>query len=90
MSLKPVTYGMVYQGRRQKRNYPAVKIRVDIFKDEPGIFSRLVKIFQVRPQKNPHVFLRPDNFFFDGGCYGGGPFFRQYGIDFHDAGVTQR
>ena len=38
MSLKPVTYGMVYQGRRQKKNYPAVKIRVDIFKDEPGIF----------------------------------------------------
>ena len=38
MSLKPVTYGMVYQGRRQTKNYPAVKIRVDIFEDEPGNF----------------------------------------------------
>ena len=26
-------------------------------------FSRLVKIFQVRPQNYPHVFLRPDNSF---------------------------
>ena len=38
MSLKPVTYVMVYQGRLQKKDYPAVKIRVEIFKDERGIF----------------------------------------------------
>ena len=26
-------------GSASKENYPAVKIRVDIFKDEPGFFS---------------------------------------------------
>ena len=38
MSLKPVTYGMVYQGRRQKKNYTALKIIVDIFNDLTGNF----------------------------------------------------
>ena len=31
--------------RRQKKNYPAVKIRVDFFEDEPGKFSPTGKKF---------------------------------------------
>ena len=54
---------MVYQGRRQKKKYPAVKIRVDIFKDKPGIFFPVGENFPGSSSKNPHVFLRPDNFF---------------------------
>ena len=34
----PVTFGMVYQGRRQKKKYPAVKIHPGKFEDEPGKF----------------------------------------------------
>ena len=38
LSLGPVTFGMVYQGRRQKKNYPAVEIHPGKFEDKPGKF----------------------------------------------------
>ena len=69
MSLKPVTYGMVYQGRRQKKNYPAVKIRVDIFKDDPGNFFPVGKNFPGSSSKKPTRIFTAGQFFFDGGCY---------------------
>ena len=43
MSLGPVTFGMVCQGRRQKKNYPAVKIHPGKFELGPQ------KSFSVRP-----------------------------------------
>ena len=64
MSLKPVTYGMVYQGLRQKKNYPAVKIRVDIFKDEPGIFFPVGENYPGTPKKKSARFFTAVYFFF--------------------------
>ena len=64
MSLKPVTYGMVYQGRRPKKNYPAVKIRVDIVKDEPGIFFPVGENFPGSSSKKSTRIFTAGYFFF--------------------------